>query len=110
MKVLSFSIAIMLSLFAVIAQAHAATDSGCYYVVNVQPGDSLNMRSRPSAKGHIVDRLIPNRHGVISSDGYCTPSHRAWHRRWCPVRHHSGDYPTTSGWVKAKYIRGSGCP
>lgn len=90
--------------------SQAGTDRGCWVVVNVAAGDSLNMRARPSFKSAIVDRLIPNRHGIISANGRCRPASKPWSKRWCPIMHHSGDYPTTRGWVKARFIRGSGCP
>lgn len=92
------------------APAQAASDRGCWRVTNVAPGDSLNMRSQPSANSQIVDRLIPNRHGVISARGVCGPTSEPWRSRWCPISHHSGNYPTTRGWVKARFIAGAGCP
>lgn len=96
-------------LVLITCHAQAATGSGCYRVVGVGPGDALNMRAGPSAQNRIVDRLVPNRHGIISSVGPCIPKRFAWHRRWCPVSHYSGN-GTTTGWVKARYVEGTGCP
>lgn len=90
--------------------AQAGTDSGCWVVQNVAAGDSLNVRQRPSHRSAIVDRLIPGQHGIIGAIGKCRPSHKPWSKRWCPISHSSGNYATTRGWVKARYIRGSGCP
>lgn len=90
--------------------ANAATDSGCWVVQNVAAGDSLNVRQRPTHRSAIVDRLIPGQHGIIAATGRCGPSHKPWAQRWCPIAHSSGHYGTTRGWVKARYIRGAGCP
>lgn len=90
--------------------ALAATDSGCWTVQNVAAGDSLNVRADPDHRSSIVDRLVPNAHGVITARGRCIPTSEPWAKRWCPIAHHSGNYPTTRGWVKARFIRGAGCP
>ena len=92
------------------APANAASSSGCWRVVNVTPGDSLNMRASPSHNSAIVDRLVPNGHGIIGAQGTCTPGSKPWAQRWCPVSHSSGNYPTTRGWVKARFLQGAGCP
>lgn len=68
-------------------------------VVNVSEGDALMLRSRPSASSH----------GIIHLDAQCTPRNVAWGQRWCPVTHYNGDR-TTSGWVKARFVRDSDCP
>lgn len=91
-------------------ETNAATDSGCWRVINVVPGDSLNMRARPDFRSQIVDRLIPGRHGIISADGRCIPNWKPWGQRWCPISHSSGHYPTTRGWAKARFLGGAGCP
>ena len=104
------TVSILAAGIALAGPSHAATDAGCWVVVNVPPGDSLNVRARPSASSQIVDRLIPNRHGIIAARGRCTPTSVPWGSRWCPISHHSGDYPTTRGWAKARFLRGSGCP
>ena len=104
-------LAILAALLPVLSlPAQAATDSGCWVVVNVAAGDALNMRARASYRSAIVDRLIPGRHGIIGALGRCRPANKPWRQRWCPVSHSSGDYPTTRGWVKARFVRGSGCP
>lgn len=91
------------------APAHATSGPGCLRVVNVAPGDALNMRARPSAKARIVDVLPPDAHGIIHLDAECSPKTIAWGSRWCPVTHYNGDR-TTRGWVKARYVRDSDCP
>lgn len=96
--------------FLTLATAAKATSGpGCLYVVNVGLGDALNMRSRPSHRASIVDRLVPGQHGIIHLDGQCTPPWRDWGKRWCPVSHYDAD-KVTKGWVKARYVRDSDCP
>jgi len=87
----------------------ATTGPGCLVVANVATDDVLNMRTKPSASTAIVDRLVPNQHGVIHLDGPCEPVSVAWESRWCPVTHYGGD-GTTKGWVKARFVRDSECP
>lgn len=89
--------------------ALATTGKGCLTVVNVAPGDALNVRAKPSARARIVDRLIPGQHGIISLDAACAPSSRPWAQRWCPISHSSGD-GTTHGYVKARFVRDTDCP
>lgn len=89
--------------------AHATSGPGCLQVVNVGPGDALNMRKRPSASAAIVDRLVPGAHGIIHLDAACFPNTVAWASRWCPVTHYNGDR-TTRGFVKARFVRDSDCP
>ena len=89
--------------------AKATSGPGCLYVVNVASWDALNVRARPSARSHIVDRLRPRAHGIIHLDSQCVPLSRSWGNRWCPITHYNG-YGTTSGWVKARYVRDSDCP
>ena len=89
--------------------ALATSGSGCLYVVNVAADDALNLRASPSAKGGIVDRLVPGQHGIIHLDGVCKPKWKPWGSRWCPVTHYNGD-SVTKGYVKARYVRDSDCP
>ncbi len=102
-------LAILTALVALAGQASAATSSGCYRVVGVAGGDTLNMRSGPSAGSAIVGRLVPDRHGILSRLGPCVPKRLQWSSRWCPVTHYSGN-GTTTGWVKARFVRDTGCP
>lgn len=107
MRLLPAIMATTLSLAAF--PAVATTGAGCLRVVNVSPGDALNLRAEASAKSAIVDRLKPNAHGIITLNAPCTPSTLPWARRWCPVSHIDGD-GTRSGYVKARYIRDQECP
>ena len=87
----------------------ATSGPGCLVVVNVASNDALNLRARASALSGIVDRLLPGRHGIVHLDGSCIPESRPWGSRWCPVTHYNGDQ-VTKGWVKARFVRDSGCP
>lgn len=89
--------------------AGATRGPGCLVVVNIAPGDVLNMRAAPSASARIVDVLVPEQHGIIHLDAKCTPANLAWAKRWCPVTHYNGDR-TTKGYVKARFVRDSECP
>lgn len=89
--------------------ALATSGPGCFQVVNVPDWDVLNVRSGPSARTAIVDRLAPGRHGIISQSGPCVPPNIALGSRWCPVAHFIDDR-TTSGWVKRRYVAPSDCP
>lgn len=91
------------------APAQATSGPGCLRVVNVGPGDALNMRARASASSRIVDRLYPESHGIIHLDARCVPLSIAWGSRWCPVTHYDGDR-TTKGWIKARFVRDVDCP
>ena len=98
--------------FAVVAfapHAQATSGPGCLYVVNVANGDALNVRARPNRRSRIVDRLRPQRHGIIRLEGKCGPPWKKWGQRWCPVTHYSGDR-VTHGYVKARFVRDSDCP
>lgn len=90
-------------------QAQATSGPGCLVVVDVEPGDALNMRKRPNASSAIVDELAPGNHGIIHLDSRCEPLSRPWGSRWCQVTHYDGD-KVTKGWVKARYVRDSDCP
>lgn len=87
----------------------ATSGPGCLVVVNVPPGDALNMRARASAASPIVDRLVPGQHGIVHLDAACMPLSIPWGSRWCPVTHYNGDR-VTRGFVKARYVRDSDCP
>jgi hypothetical protein len=101
------AIAIVTGLAA--APGHATTGPGCLKVVNVAPGDALVVRSRPAASAAVVDRLAPDRHGIIHLDGKCRPLDVPWGSRWCPVTHYDGDR-VSKGWVRARFVRDSECP
>jgi hypothetical protein len=93
----------------VVSPSLATTGPGCLVVVNVTSNDVLNVRARASASSMIVDRLVPDRHGIIHLDGKCAPESKRWASRWCPVTHYNGDR-VTHGWVKARFVRDSECP
>lgn len=99
----------VLALLAYCGPAYATSGPGCLVVVNVASWDTLNMRATASASARVVDRLVPDRHGIIHLDGTCQPLSVQWGSRWCPVTHYNGDQ-TTRGWVKARYVRDSDCP
>jgi len=98
-----------LFVFGVVSPSLATTGPGCLVVVTVAANDVLNMRAGASASSMIVDKLAPDRHGVIHLDGKCLPESRPWASRWCPVTHYNGDR-VTHGWVKARFVRDSECP
>lgn len=89
--------------------AAATSGPGCLRVVNVDSWDRLNVRARPSSSSRIVDRLHPDRHGIISLRGDCVPKSRPWGSRWCPIMHFDSDQ-TSRGWVKARFVRDVDCP
>ena len=62
--------AMLLNLIAALAiasvwhsPAAATTGPGCLRVVNIAPGDALNVRKRPSAASRIVASIIPAQQG-----------------------------------------------
>ncbi|MBX3570125.1 MAG: SH3 domain-containing protein [Rhizobiaceae bacterium] len=89
--------------------ASATSGPGCLVVVNVAYNDVLNVRARPTAQSRIVDVLKPRRHGIIHLDAPCQPKSVPWGSRWCRITHYDGDR-TSSGWVKARFVRDSDCP
>jgi hypothetical protein len=97
------------AVFGLVSPSLATTGPGCLVVINVATNDVLNMRARASASATIVDRLVPDRHGIIHLDAKCIPENSPWARRWCPVTHYYGDR-ITHGWVKARFVRDSECP
>ncbi len=86
----------VLALVGLTSGANATSGPGCLRVVNVAGWDTLNMRSGPSARNYIVDRLSPRSHGILALNGKCIPLSIKWSSRWCPVTHYNGDR-TTSG-------------
>ncbi len=105
-------VAVILSIHMVAAamvDARATSGPGCLYVVNVANWDTLNMRAKPSARSSVVDRLKPGGHVIIHLERACGPKSRPWGQRWCLVKHYAGNR-TTTGFVKARYIRDSDCP
>lgn len=109
MKLLISSLLFGAAILSVSQPALATTGPGCLRVVNVQEGDVLNIRSHPSSKAAIVDRIPAQNHGIIALKGKCEPLNRPWANRWCPVSYYSGD-KTSHGWVYARYIRDNDCP
>ncbi len=110
MRLILVAVLISINMVAVaMVDAHATSGLGCLYVVNVESWDTLNMRSKPSARSAVVDRLQPNGHGIIHLERACGPKLRPWGQRWCLVKHYYGDR-VTKGYVKARFIRDSDCP
>lgn len=96
---------------ASITPAGATSGPGCLRVVNVAPGDVLNIRKRPTASSPIVGVIVPEQQGVISLRGTCKPLTVTWGSRWCPVAYYSGGpNDPARGWVKARFVRDSDCP
>ena len=89
--------------------AFATSGPGCLRVVNIPKGDVLNVRAKPSASSGIVDKLIPDRHGIVVLNKKCEPADVPWRSRWCSVTHYD-DGKTIKGWVKARFVRDSECP
>ena len=92
-------------------QAQATSGPGCLRIVNVDPGDKLNIRRRPDASSAVVARADPANQGILHLDGKCRPASLAWKYRWCPVSYFSGGpSDPAKGWVKARFVRDSECP
>ncbi|MBX8826244.1 hypothetical protein [Ochrobactrum sp. SFR4] len=100
-------IALALAVFPV--SSHATTGPGCLRVVNVDAGDALNVRARPSAKSRVVISIPANNYGVLALKGECTPKTISWGQRWCPVSYSYED-GTLHGFVKARFVRDQECP
>ena len=68
-------------------------------VIELAPGDALNLRSKPSAKASVVVGLLSGtvlrNHGCKMQGG----------RRWCQVS--MRDDPSRRGWVAGRYLRES---
>ncbi|SON53903.1 Bacterial SH3 domain protein [Hartmannibacter diazotrophicus] len=109
MRIIAPGLACFLFSLGLCGTAFATSGPGCLFVVNVSPGDVLNMRAGPSASSQILDQLEPGNHGIIHLDADCEPKSAKWASRWCPVTHYQGDR-TTKGWLKARYVRDSDCP
>ncbi len=91
--------------------AAATTGPGCLRVVNIAPGDVLNLRKRPNAASRIVASIIPSRQGILHLDGKCRPLSAAWGSRWCPVSYFTGSpSDPVRGFVKARFVRDQECP
>ena len=98
------------------APAPATTGSGCWVVVNVPPGDVLNLRERRDARSPVVGVLVPNRHGIVSggwdradAEARCLPRSRASPSRWCPVTVYDGDR-VERGFAKRRFLSPVDCP
>jgi hypothetical protein len=89
--------------------AHATTGTGCLRVVNVEAGDALNVRAKPSAQSRIVISIPANNYGVLALKGECGPKTIPWGQRWCPVSYSYED-GTLRGFVKARFVRDQECP
>lgn len=101
---------IALIVFIGISSTCGATNGPeCLVIVNVAPNDVLNVRARPSSSSEIVERLVPDRHGILRLDDKCVPLERPWGSRWCPITHYDGGR-VTRGWVKARFVRDRECP
>jgi hypothetical protein len=68
-------------------------------VIELVPGDALNLRSKPSAKASVVvglrSRIVLRNHGCKIQGG----------QRWCQVS--LRDDPSRRGWVAGRYLRES---
>ncbi|MEO0543061.1 MAG: SH3 domain-containing protein [Pseudomonadota bacterium] len=102
-------VAALLLVVVPITNANATSGPGCLRVVNVPAGDVLNVRAGASANSAIVDRIDPNRQGILALRSQCVPLSRPWGSRWCPVTHYNGN-AVVDGYVKARYIRDQECP
>ncbi len=72
-----------------------------WQVVNVPPGDFLNMRAGPSSNQRIIARFS---NGQILRNLGCRQQGNA---RWCQVETMNG---RVRGWVSGRYLRESGAP
>lgn len=105
----SKSVMIALALVAFPVSAHATTGKGCLRIVNVEAGDSLNLRSKPSAQSRIVISIPASNYGILALKGECGPKTIAWGQRWCPISYSYED-GTLHGFVKARFVRDQECP
>ena len=71
-------------------RASAADGAATYRVVNVERGDTLNMRAGPSSAHSVVGSIPPSEAGVRLI-GTC--------REWCQV-----EYKGVSGWVNRRFL------
>lgn len=113
MRIAAFLVTATLSsaLIAVTSPAGATSGPGCLRVVNIEPGDVLNIRRNPAASARIVGAIDPSNQGIISLRGVCKPRTVAWGSRWCPVAYYSGGpNDPVRGWIKARFVRDSDCP
>lgn len=91
--------------------ANATTGPGCLRVINIGPGDVLNIRRRPDASSRIPAAIDPDQQGILSLNGACKPLSAPWGSRWCPVKYDTGSpNDPVRGFVKARFVRNSQCP
>lgn len=81
--------------------AQATTSGTCFWITGLAPGDSLNLRQRPSASAPIIGRFDSQSAPVIAKVGACG--------RWCNVSVHTGD-GSFKGWMYSKYLERHECP
>lgn len=113
MKTAAFFVSLMVNLtsLGVVSPAGATSGPGCLRVVNIAPGDVLNIRRTPNASSRIAGSIDPDNQGIISLRGVCKPLSLPWRSRWCPVAYYSGGpNDPVRGWVKARFVRDSDCP
>ena len=93
------------------SSAAATTGPGCLRVVNIAPGDVLNIRNRANAASRVVAIIKPASQGILHLDGKCRPRSVAWGNRWCPVSYFTGGpNDPVRGFVKARFVRDQECP
>ncbi|MEZ5899615.1 MAG: SH3 domain-containing protein [Hyphomicrobiaceae bacterium] len=82
--------------------ARATSEGTCFDVVNVPPGDVLNLRADPNGRARIVMSTTAQDGPIIALDGKCRGS-------WCRVSVSTGD-GTLRGWMHTRYLRAKECP
>ncbi len=87
----SIAVVVLLGSSVLAGAAHACACCGTYKVVDVQPGDVLNMRAGPGASYRML--------GAIPSGSGCVIKSRQCRRSWCKV-----SYAGQSGWVHSRYL------
>ncbi len=81
--------------------AVATTGGVCFRIVNVPPGDQLNIRSAPSASSPIIARFLPDDAVILAKAGRCA--------RWCRLSISTPNM-TFKGWAHARYLKAGECP
>lgn len=81
--------------------AQATTPGTCFWITGLAPGDSLNLRAKPSASAAVIGSFDSQSATVIAKTGPCG--------RWCQVSVHTGD-GSFKGWMYAKYLERHECP
>ncbi|MGI9371356.1 MAG: hypothetical protein ACR2OJ_02580 [Hyphomicrobiales bacterium] len=89
--------------------ALATSGPGCFTIIGVGNDDVLNIRFEPAAGSKLTGTMSPRDHGIIHSEGACTPKSVEPAQRWCPIIHYNGG-GTTIGFVKRKFLEDSDCP